>query len=1604
MTPALADHADTHYDVRSSALLLEPGAARIALLAAQVRARAQMPDALNLPPGAHRHAIMHTRAPPGLDSAYAALAGNLEGHRIAADAPGGVVMRLHALAAEPAPFASCAQVVSLDGQLRLSVQMDRALFDGATAELLLRTWQQCALDLCQESSTSQPAIVRAPPVLPVLAELLRAASSRHAQQVALDDGQQRYSYAELIAYAHSSEFLRQARSGHLVLTDEPTVEQARLFYAALLNGIPVLCAPAGSARGSPAETAVIFETSGTTADKATVWLPATALASYATQMVRALCLAPGDRVLRFASMRFDAAVEELLVSFMSGATVVCPVDAAGGLVVCTRKLSFPQFSDLLHAQRISALNVATAWFRAAMRDGLRLPARVRQVVIGGEACDGATWSAFRARYPAVDLVNTYGLTEACVTQTLFRGELPQGASSVPLGWPLAHVDALLVEAGADRVTGALEPGELCLGGASLATGTRANGFQDLHGAPMLRTGDLVRRDAHGCPHYLGRLDQQRKYLGQRVNLHTLSQAAIQAQGDCAHARLDGSQQDGLQLVIAHARVATPALKALARAHSARLHEVTPWPRNISEKTDVAALRRALVPSHFEQDPPATRGVEPIRALGLALIELTGRRWPEHLRIVDIMDSLTWLRLRSRLEQQCELTLGAHEFDLTLAQVESRLAGAGRAAAPVVEAKLHAGFVHQAQRAPRAVALIAGELCHDYASLLCAVQGLQRQLEHAGVGSGDRVAFRAERAVFDVLAMLAISAVGAAFVPLTSAPGTPEACARMAQAGVRFYLHGDGVLTIADSAAGRSEVIADLAYVLFTSGSGGAPKAVAMTHAAAMNTLRAVAGRLQLCAEDRLLALSPSQFDLSIFDVFATLGAGAALIWPDETVRSQPARWPALLERHRISIWNSVPSSMALLLALPLPTGAALHLREVMLSGDFVPRALLLRAAAALGPARISVLGGATEAGIWSCAIDAADSDSAHAPYGPALPGQQLWIDAPDGEIGEILIGGASLAVGYLQDGAVLAPFGPFYRTGDLGRARRGGSIEILGRADQCVKWRGARVSVAATEARLLDDASVEAACVQCVDDTVVAVLQLVAGSRVEQVRARWRARSDEELSPEQWLEIESMPLTANGKLDRLALRQLAQAHVRTAAPPALDAGDSHAAARALALWQQFLPHIRSPEQGDWIAQGGHSLMALRLVEAALAQGAHGATLGGFLEQPTLATLTRWFTPPARSDSGRRQQEARPCVESPVRISPALRARLRATRDAILVTGATGMLASALIDQLQQGSQRMLILGVRADDEDAAASRLPALPADRQMVLPMQLSQVRFGLDAECFNALGDALGDIWHLAADVNFLQPASELEATNVRALREVHALACVRGARLHFASTLGVFPYQLQADVDECSARPAGLFASGYAESKWRAETLLRELSHAPDSGLPAAPIHVYRLGLLAGATLRPFDMLGMAFSALQAIRSWPRLTGELNLLDHRDAASAMLLLATEPAATWHLQNLVAMPLANLPDQVAPQWPVLSSSDWIAQLRALEFAAGQRDTRLARDMVLLLLPGLVDVGSRGRILSEHTHEVLRERRWQPRTVLQVLRGLVRTAFSEPG
>jgi amino acid adenylation domain-containing protein len=577
-------------------------------------------------------------------------------------------------------------------------------------------------------------------------------------------------------------------------------------------------------------------------------------------------------------------------------------------------------------------------------------------------------------------------------------------------------------------------------------------------------------------------------------------------------------------------------------------------------------------------------------------------------------------------------------------------------APAPFETLHAPFDRSAQAAPDAEAVLTLDDSVRYIELKCASDALAAALTEREA-RGRCVAIVMNAGWEQIAGVLATSKAGAAYLPIP-ADQPPARIAQLLDDGeVSLVLtqpeiqpgawaHGRTTIVVDESLRAANRPCpsvdvspSDLAYVIYTSGTTGRPKGVMIEHAAAMNTIVDINVRLGVRATDRVLALSSLAFDLSVYDVFGMLAAGGALVLPSPRVRKDPRHWAELIDRHRPSIWNSVPALMQVFLDdVPSPPRG---LRVAMLSGDWIPLELPARIRGAWPQCRVMSLGGATEGSIWSIAYDIGEVEPSwkSIPYGTPLTNQRVRVlddqldDRPDFVVGEICIGGAGVAEGYWRNpDQTEAKFvrhpttgERWYRTGDDGRHLPGGEIEILGRRDLQVKIRGHRVELQEIEHVLRSHPLVREAVVTVrgardrARDLIAHVIPESAST--DELRAFLRERLPGYMVPAHIIGIERLPLTSNGKVDRDAL---------TAAPAAAE--DPHPRSgfgsdierRLTVLLQEVLGVDRVGLRDNFYDLGGNSIHMITARRRIATDLGVDVPVVQILEHPTIEALAQFI--------------------------------------------------------------------------------------------------------------------------------------------------------------------------------------------------------------------------------------------------------------------------------------------------------------------------------------------------------------------------------------------
>nr|ACJ60988.1 TEG5 [uncultured soil bacterium] len=549
------------------------------------------------------------------------------------------------------------------------------------------------------------------------------------------------------------------------------------------------------------------------------------------------------------------------------------------------------------------------------------------------------------------------------------------------------------------------------------------------------------------------------------------------------------------------------------------------------------------------------------------------------------------------------------------------------------------FAWQADRTPDAVAVVDGARVLTYQQLDELAGRLSGRLTGRGVRRGERVAVMMDRSADLVVALLAVWRAGAAYVPVDAAYPARRVAFMVADSAASVMVCSvatrDGVpagiesIVVTDEGAYDASAVtvrpADLAYVMYTSGSMGTPKGVAVPH----RSVAELVGNAGWAVEpgDAVLMHAPHAFDASLFEIWVPLVSGARV------VIAGPGQVDARRLREAVAAGvtraHLTAGSFRAVAEESPESFAGLH--EVLTGGDLVPAHAVERVREACPRARIRHLYGPTETTLcatWQL-LEPGDVVGPELPIGRPLPGRQAHVlDASlrpvtPGVIGDLYLSGAGLADGYLDRAGLTAerfvadPSAPgkrMYRTGDLAQWTAGGELLFAGRADDQVKIRGFRIEPGEIEAALTAQPDVHEAVVVAIDGHLIGYVVADEDADPVLIRERLGAVLPEYMVPAAVLTMDALPLTGNGKVDRAALPA-----PDFAANAAGRAPGTEAERVLCGLFAEMLGLERVGVDDGFIELGGDSIVAMRLAARASKAGL-SVTFAEIFEERTPARL------------------------------------------------------------------------------------------------------------------------------------------------------------------------------------------------------------------------------------------------------------------------------------------------------------------------------------------------------------------------------------------------
>ena len=593
--------------------------------------------------------------------------------------------------------------------------------------------------------------------------------------------------------------------------------------------------------------------------------------------------------------------------------------------------------------------------------------------------------------------------------------------------------------------------------------------------------------------------------------------------------------------------------------------------------------------------------------------------------------------------------------------------------------VQAAFEEIAQTRPELVAIESSEAVVSYGEVDARANRLAHALRAQGIDREGLVGICLPRSIDLVVAVIATLKAGGAFAPLdprapaertTTLARAADLSAIIAPADLVDLLAPAGVPLLIPNADGGAEPIAspvsldDLAYVYFTSGSTGVPKGVAIDHRCAAGRIEMLADRYRLAPGDRVIHKTPLIFDVAIWEIFGPLGAGATIVLADDGAEADVEHIGSLLARPRVRFCHFVPSMLNAFLAFA-EAKEYVDLEWVQLSGEAVPEALYARFREHFGCDLHNMYGQTetAEVAVWDAGSEVSDEKRAWVPIGRQVGLYRVFVvdDAfhlvPPGTPGELCIAGiGGLARGYLgQPGLTADSFVPnpwpiepgerLYRTGDVAVADARGTLTYLGRLDTRTKIRGCRVEPGEVEAALLRHRGVRECAVVARrgpdGDELVAFV--TGGVDVIELATHIEGLLPSYMLPSVYLNVDSLPRTPSGKLDRMRLPEptTADRQARSSGDVPADVLEESLAA----IWAEVLGVEQIGPTDNFFALGGNSLGSLRLVKRLKGEFLVDYSAREFFNGPTVREIA------ARIAAKRSVRDDEPAADLPHKLHP-----------------------------------------------------------------------------------------------------------------------------------------------------------------------------------------------------------------------------------------------------------------------------------------------------------------------------------------------------------------
>jgi amino acid adenylation domain-containing protein/thioester reductase-like protein len=841
----------------------------------------------------------------------------------------------------------------------------------------------------------------------------------------------------------------------------------------------------------------------------------------------------------------------------------------------------------------------------------------------------------------------------------------------------------------------------------------------------------------------------------------------------------------------------------------------------------------------------------------------------------------------------------------------------------IRACVHEWFEEQVSQTPNATAVVFGQESLSYQALNQRANALAHHLRGLNVKADTLVGLCLERSLDMIVALLAILKAGGAYVPIDPSYPQDRIAFMLEDSQVSVLLTAQNLIAalpihaakvicldtawerIAQENSCDPEPLAEadnLAYVIYTSGSTGNPKGVAMPHRPLVNLLTWQLQAFKVPAA-RTLQFTPISFDVSFQEIFATFAGGGTLVLVSDTTRRNPEALLQYISQQRIERLFLPFVALQHLAEVAQTQPLTFALQEVITAGERLKVTnSIARWFSRLKDCTLTNQYGPSETHVvTSHTLNKSPGDwPMLPPIGYPIANTQVYLLqvnlqrtdddiqlAPPGKPGEIAIGGAALAQGYLnqpelsQRRFIANPFSDdpnakLYRTGDLARYLPDGTLEFIERLDRQVKIRGVRVELGEVEAVLGQHAGVkQVAVIPKADSTDHKVLAaFIVPNRnpnaetdnrqlLLDLRDHLRRKLPPCMIPSAFMFLDRLPLTPSGKVDNRALPNLDQQWM-TLNPDSIPPR-TPIETQLAEIWAQTLGIRQIGIDDNFFEMGGDSLRAVQLVFQVREAFQIDLPMVALFDAPTILQFAEAVNsalgshPVATSDDTTVSELLADATLNPA-IAPAqIPFVFRSQTEHIFITGVTGFLGAFLLHELLEQTSAQIHCLVRAKTPVEGDRKIQANLQkyllwsenyrSRITSVPGDLSQTRLGLSTGTFQELACQVDVIYHNGAAINLIYPYAALREANVSGTQEILKFAAQHHIKpVHFISTLDVFQtadlFSRNRITEQDLLNPnEAIHFDGYTKSKWVSEQLVFQ---ARSRGIPTA---IYRPAMICG-----------------------------------------------------------------------------------------------------------------------------------------------------------